>query len=477
MRVPLRRCYAAKIMRIFAFALLAATITAHAQLTPDTESKVAAVAEKVLQDTGVPSASVGIVQNGKVVYARAFGLANITPPKPATASMAYPIGSISKQFTATAALLLQQEGKLSLDDKVSKYFPELTRADEVSLRNLMTMTSGYEDDLPQDYIIPALRRPTTPEQVIHEWATKPLDFTPGSQWQYSNTNYAIVALIVQKVAGVPFAQFLRERVLAPLHLEGVFNTYTEREKLEVTGYVSNAMAPPRVLPLEAPGWYVGDGDLAMPASTLAAWDLGIMQQRLLSPASYKQFETAATLANGDSAHYGLGTFVRNHDGHRELEHDGEVGGYVAENAVYPDDGVAIVVLTNEVASTAAGEIGSAIRDILLPPKPNAAVAADTFAPELQRLLTQLQSGHIDRSMLTANCSSYFDADTLADFQSTLAPLGAISTVTRTRSALRGGMIFGLYKATFAGGSTVLISTYRLSGGQIEQLLAISKAAN
>jgi CubicO group peptidase (beta-lactamase class C family) len=465
-------------MRLLPAALLLAAVSAHAQLTPDTEAKIAAAAEKVLHDTGVPSASVGIAQDGKVVYARAFGLANITPPRPATASMAYPIGSISKQFTATAALLLQQEGKLSLDDKVAKYFPELTRANEVSLRNLMTMTSGYEDFAPQDYIIPAWRHPVDPLNTVHEWAEKPLDFDPGTAWQYSNTNYVLLGLIVQKVSGQPLMQFIRERVLAPLHLQGVFNTYTQREKLEVTGYVSNAMAPPRVLPLEATGWYFGDGDLAMPASTLLAWDLGILQQKLLSPASYRQFETAATLTNGDSAHYGLGTFVLNRDGRRELEHGGEVGGYVAENVVYPDDGVAIVVLTNEVASSAGGEIAHAITEILLPPKASpAAATADTFAPELQGILTQLQSGRIDRSLLTANCSSYFDADTLADFQSTLSPLGAISTVTRARTAQRGGMTFGLYKATFAAAGGVLVSTYRLPDGKIEQLLIIGKTGD
>jgi CubicO group peptidase (beta-lactamase class C family) len=465
-------------MRLFAAALLLSTVAAHSQLTPDTEAKVAAAAEKVLHDTGVPSASVGIAQNGKVIYARAFGLATITPPKPATASMAYPIGSISKQFTATAALLLQQEGKLSLDDKVSKYFPELTRANEVSLRNLMTMTSGYEDDLPQDYIIPALRRPTTPEKVIHEWATKPLDFDPGSQWQYSNTNYAIVALIVQKVAGVPFAQFLRERVLAPLELQGVFNTYTQREKLEVTGYVSNAMAPPRVLPLEAPGWYVGDGDLAMPASTLLAWDIAIMHQSLLSPASYKELETPFVLTTGVSSGYGLGVRIRMRNGHRELEHGGEVGGYVAENAVYPDDGVAIVVLTNQVASTAAGEIVNALTPLVIPAAAAPTAAAtptDTFAPQLTAILSGLQQGHIDRALLTPNCTAYFDADTLADFQSTLAPLGTVVSATRTNSSPRGGMVFSGYRVAFSGGTTVLVSVALKPDGKIEQLLVIGKA--
>jgi D-alanyl-D-alanine carboxypeptidase len=439
--------------------------------------KVETEAQKVLKATGVPSASVAIVMNGKIVYTGAFGLANVSPEKAAEPKMAYPIGSISKQFTATAALILQQEGKLSLDDKVSKYYPELTRANDVTLRNLMTMTSGYEDFAPQDYLIPAWYHPIEPLDNIHQWAEKPLDFEPGTAWQYSNTNYVLLGLIVQKVSGEPLYKFIRERVLTPLHMEGVFNTYTEREKLQVTGYVSNAMAAPRVLPLEATGWYFGDGDLAMPAATLATWDLGIMNQSLLTPASYQQFETAMTLKNGDTTHYGLGVFVRNFDGHVLLEHGGEVGGYVSENMVFPHEKMAIVVLTNEVASEAAGDLGKSIAKLLLPPaSPSGATtaSADTFAPELQKLLTQLQSGQIDRSALTSNCNAYFTPETLADFQSTLAPLGKITTVTRTATNLRGGMTFGFYKVVFSSGAGVMVNTYRMPDGKVEQLLVVGK---
>jgi CubicO group peptidase (beta-lactamase class C family) len=472
-------------MRLFASALLLAlTASAHAQLSPETEAKVAAIATKVLADTGVPSASVGIVQGGKIVYTHAFGLANVTPPRPAQASMAYPIGSISKQFTATAALILQQEGKLSIDDPVSKYFPELTRAHDVTLRNLMTMTSGYEDFAPQDYIIPAWRKPISPLDNVHIWAEKPLDFEPGTDWQYSNTNYVLLGLIVQKVSGEPLYQFIRERVLTPLHLEGVFNTYTQSEKLEVTGYVSNAMAPVRVLPLEAPGWYFGDGDLAMPAATLLTWDLGIINQSLLTPASYKQFETPYILKDGRDAHYGLGIFIRRQGnaatGRLMFEHGGEVGGYVSENAVYPDDHAAIVVLTNEVASGAASEIAREIAPLILPPVPaptpsaaDATIAA--FAPQLKTILTGLQTSHIDRSLFTANCNAYFDADTLADFQSTLAPLGNITSIAPSRSALRGGMTNSTYRVAFSSGTTLLVSIYLMPDGHIEQLLVEGKA--
>jgi D-alanyl-D-alanine carboxypeptidase len=459
-------------------AILLASITASAQLSPDTQAKIAALANDTLKQTGVPSASVAIAVNGKLAYAQAFGLANVSPAKPASASMAYPIGSISKQFTATALLLLQQQGKLSLDDKVSKYFPELTRSNEVSLRNLMTMTSGYEDFAPQDYTIPDWYKEIRPVDNVHIWAGKPLDFTPGTDWQYSNTNYVLLGLVVEKVSGEPLYQFLRENLFSPLHLEGVFNTYTQREKLEVTGYVSNAMAPVRVLPLEAPGWYFGDGDLSMPASTLVAWDLGIIDQKLLTPASYAQFETAFIFPSGPKAgqtsNYGLGVFVLNRNGHRMLEHGGEVGGYVSENIVIPDDKIAIAVLTNEVASGAASQIGGGIAR-LVDPGIVAPVAPDTLAGSLKGILTGLQSGHIDRSLFSANCNAYFDADTLADFRSTLAPLGAVTDVKRTGTDLRGGMTYAGYQVTFANGTKLNLSTYTKPDGKIEQLLITGKA--
>jgi D-alanyl-D-alanine carboxypeptidase len=467
-----------------AVALLAASLVAQAQQTPSldpaTEAKVDALAKKVLAETGVPSASVGIVKDGAIVYTKAFGLAIVSPPKPAEASMEYPIGSISKQFTATAALILQQDGKLSLDDKVGKYFPELTRSNEVSLRNLMTMTSGYEDFAPQDYQVPAWRKSVDPLTNVRQWATKPLDFDPGTDWQYSNTNYVLLGLIVQKVSGEPLYKFIQERVLAPLRMETVFDAYTDRKRLQVDGYMSNAMAAPRVLPLEGDGWYFGDGELAMPASGLLTWDLGIINRTLLTPESYKEFETSFTLKNGKDAHYGLGIFIHQKNGRLVFEHSGEVGGYVAENVVYPNDHAAVVVLTNEIASEAASEIAAAIEPLILPepppakPSPAAGIVA-AFAPKLQPILTGLQTSQIDRSLFTADTNDYFNKETLADFQSTLGPLGTITSVAPLNSSLRGGMTFGLYKVTFSGGTSILVTVYLEPDGKIEQLLVIGKA--
>ena len=455
--------------------LLAFATAAPAQLTSDAQAKVSAIAESVLHDTGVPSASVGIVQNGKVVYAHAFGMARIQPPLPASAEMAYPIGSISKQFTSTAVLLLQQQGKLSFDDPVAKYFPALTRATDVKLRNLMTMTSGYEDFAPQDYSIPAWYQPRDPAATVREWAGKPLDFEPGTQWQYSNTNYVLLSLIVEKVTGEPFYKYLRENVLEPAHLPTAFNAYTDREKLQTAGYISYAMQAPRVLPLEAPGWYFGDGELAMPASTLLAWDMTIINQSLLAPASYKQMETPFVTQDGKDTGYGLGIFVHDRNGHRQIEHGGEVGGYVAENIVYPDDKLAIVVLTNEVASDAASGIGAQLTALLLPGAVTADAAPDAVTAALPGILSGFAKGQINRTLFSANCNAYFSADAIADFKATLAPLGAVMSVYRTRTALRGGMTFGAYRVNFANGTTLLMNTYTLPDGKLEQMLITTKA--
>lgn len=452
-------------------------LTAGAQLSPEAQAKVTALAQQIVSSTGVPSASVGIVQNGRIIYARAFGMARLNPPLPATAAMAYPIGSISKQFTATAMLLLQQQGKLSLNDPVVKYFPELTRASDITLRNLLTHTSGYQDYAPQDYTIPEWRLPGDALKTVHEFAGKPLDFEPGTQWQYSNTNFVIAALIVQKVSGMPFAQFLRERVIDPAGLKDVLNLNTERDQLQVTGYMRNALAPVRPAVLEGPGWYFGDADLAMPVASLLTWDLTFINQSLLAPASYREMETPFTLKGGTDSHYGLGVFIRTMDGQKAIEHSGEVGGFVAENMVFPDQHAAIAVLTNQEASSAASEIARALLPIVLSsnaPASPAAARAETFAPQLKTIMAGLEQGKIDRSLFTADCNAYFDADALEDFKSSLSPLGTVDSVEREGASLRGGMTFGAYRVTFTSGANIRVTVYLEPDGKIEQLLVEGK---
>src|SRR5436309_12700434 len=170
-------------MRInLALLLLVAAPLAAQDLARDVDKAVA----DVLAKTGAPSASIAVVKDGKIAYVHAYGSARLDPPMAATPEMRYSIGSVSKQFTATAVLMLAEEGKLSLDDRVVRWLPELTRAQDVTIRQLLSMTSGYQDFWPQDYVMPGMLEPATPRQIAETWARKPLDFEPGTKWQYSN---------------------------------------------------------------------------------------------------------------------------------------------------------------------------------------------------------------------------------------------------------------------------------------------------
>ncbi len=463
-------------MRRLLLAALLTTASASAQtFTPDLQAKVTAAIEQVVAETKVPSASVGVVYGGKVVYTQAFGDARLKPELKATAAMAYPVGSISKQFTAACILLLAEDGKLTLDDPVSRWFPELTRAHDITLRELLSHTSGYEDYAPQDYTIPAWMQPTDPTRLVREWAGKPLDFEPGTEWQYSNTNFVLAALVVQKASGMPYFDFLRQRVLKPVGIADTsLNLDVERDRVQPQGYERRALAPLRPAVLEAPGWYFGDASLAMPVGALLTWDLSILNKSLLKPISYAAFETPTSLKNGKPTDYSLGLQVVRQNGRLVLEHSGEVGGFVAENIVLPDDRIAIAVLTNQEASSAAGLIAKAIGGVLLPHVAKIVEAAPASA-NIQLILAGLESGQIDRTLFTPDANFYFSQDTLGDFSSSLKPLGSVSGVTKKAEELRGGMTFRIYDAAFSGGRTVRVSTYTMPDGRLEQFLV--EAAN
>lgn len=231
--------------------LLAAPLALTAQTTADLERKFSDKISATLKTSGAPSVSVVVVKDGKVLFARAFGDASLAPNRPASLQTRYAVGSISKQFTAAALLLEQEAGKLSLDDKVAKYFPDLTRANDISIRQLLTYTSGYEDFAPQDYIIPDWTHPTTTQTLLDHWAKKPLNFEPGTKYQYSNTGYVLAAAIFEKASGQPLVSFLRSRIFQPLGMASAGDC-SETAPADATAYTRFASGPPRPVAREAP---------------------------------------------------------------------------------------------------------------------------------------------------------------------------------------------------------------------------------
>ena len=267
------------------------------ELSTEQSAAIASRIESILTHNATPSASVAISRGGSLVFQRDFGFAVLADGNrartPASTEMAYPIGSNSKAFTAACILLLQERGQLHLDDPVAKWFPELTRAKEVTVRNLLTHTSGYADAAPQAYTMPMVTHATTGDHIIHTWATRPLSFDPGTHYEYSNTNYTIAAMIVEKVSQRSFHDFLWQNIIAPLHLKGVLDLDIsgQRSLLQVQGYEQHALGPMRPDNLEAPGWYYGAGELAMPVASLLSWDESILHRTLLKPESYDAMET------------------------------------------------------------------------------------------------------------------------------------------------------------------------------------------
>ncbi|MEP7065171.1 MAG: serine hydrolase domain-containing protein [Gemmatimonadota bacterium] len=428
-------------------------------------TRVDSIATAVLESTGVPSATVAVVTHGQLAYAQAYGAAKLDPRVAATPEMRYGLGSISKQFTAATVLLLQQEGKLSLDDPVSKYLPGLTRGNEVTIRQLLSHTSGYQDFWPQDYVPPAMEKSITPQGILDHWAKQPLDFEPGTRWQYSNTNYEIAALIVEKVSGKPFYQFVRTRILDPLAITSAVDFDAKGPTaIEPVGYMRFGLGPLRPATPTGPGWMYGAGELAMTARDLARWDIAMISHSLLTPESYRAMETAVLLKNGVSTDYGLGVDVNMTAGHRTIEHSGEVAGFTAENIVYPDDSAAVIVLTNQDAAPASTAIAAAVGRTLF-----ATEDADTQARTIRAraIFEGLQHGTIDRSLLTPDASAYFSAQALRDFQSTLSPLGAPTVFVQTGQHERGGMLERSYRVS-AGGRALRVWTYEMPDGKIEQ---------
>ncbi len=421
------------------------------------------IAEGVMTQRGVPSASVAVVQGGKLVYTHAYGKAHIDPPLAATPEMRYSIGSISKQFAAAAILLLQEQGKLSLDDAVGKYVPDLTRGDEVTIREILSHTSGYQDFAPEDYPVVSQSGPITPRQILDRWARRPLDFEPGTQWQYSNTNYVIAGLIVEKVSGEKLMDFLGNHVFQPLGMKSAWNSdETKLTKTDATPYVRAALGPLRVSPDDGPGWMFAAGELAMTAHDVALWDQSLMARSVLKPESYAQMFTEVKLKDGTGTHYGLGVEVLQRDGHRVIEHSGEVNGFVSDNIVLVDDGVAAVVLTNHMAG-GASEMARLMADT---------VAGGKYSPpEMQAIAIyrKLQNGQIDRSLLAPNLNAYFDAQTVADFRDSLGPLGEPLTFHEVRQELRAGMTFRVFRIEYPT-RRLMVSTYTYPDGKLEQYL-------
>ena len=433
-------------------------------IDPILKTKIDRIAHGVMEQHGVPSVSIAVLQHGHLVFTHAYGLAHLHPDIPATPEMRYAIGSISKQFTAAAILILQEQGKLKLDDPVGKYIPGLTRGNEITIRQILSHTSGYQDYWPEDYLMIPMMKPATAQYIVDTWAKKPLDFEPGTQWQYSNTNYVIAGLIIEKVSGQKVFEFIGQHIFHPLGMKSVYN-YDESglTATDAAPYIRSALGPLRPAPKEGSGWMFAAGEIAMTPHDLALWNESLIAQSLLKPESYKEMFTSIKLTDGKDSHYGLGVFIRNYNGHRVIEHSGEVTGFVAESLILPDDGVSAIALTNHMAS-GAGQVGQLVADAVL-----GATSQKPAEKQALEIFRGLQKGEIDRTLLAPNLSGFFDAQAIEDYKTSLAPLGEPLSLTQTGEEQRGGMTGRDFRITYPT-KHLTLSTYTYPDGKLEQYL-------
>jgi CubicO group peptidase (beta-lactamase class C family) len=315
--------------------------------------------------------------------------------------------------------------------------------------------------------MPPMLKPITAQAIIDQWAKKPLDFEPGTKWQYSNTNYVIAGLVVEKASGMPLVEFIKKRIFTPLDMKSVM--VIDEGPLgpgDPERYERFGLGPPRVAPKEGPGWLYAAGELAMNSHDLATWDISVIKQSLMKPSSYHTQQTTVLLADGRSTGYGLGVSVGSFQGHRLISHGGEVSGFSTTNLIFPDDHIAVVVFANLFATDVAGVVANRAAGLLFSTTDQ---ATDKAVAQTKAIFIGLQKGQLDRSLLTSNANAWFTDVAIRDFQSNLAACGTVTDVRQTSTSLRGGMTYRGY-AVRCGSKSYSVSTFVMPDGKLEQYI-------
>jgi CubicO group peptidase (beta-lactamase class C family) len=314
------------------------------------------------------SGSVLVAKLGKPVYRKGFGFANREWEIPNTPDTKFRLGSITKQFTATAILQLAEEGKLSVNDPVSKYYKEAPASwAKITLHHLLTHTSGIPSytDLP-GFFDKASKNDLTPVGIIRLTQDKPLEFEPGTSWKYDNTGYIILGYVIEQVSGEKYADYLNHHIFAPLGMKATgYDVFEEVIPHRASGYEfgktwTNAPYLAMSLPYAA-------GSLYSTVDDLLIWDQALLKDQPLKA------ESEAKMFTPYSHNYGYGWFIDEEAGHHRVSHEGGINGFNTLISRFPSDGVTIIVLSN-VNTGSVGKIGTQLAGLMfgnkaLPGKP------------------------------------------------------------------------------------------------------------
>jgi CubicO group peptidase (beta-lactamase class C family) len=294
----------------------------------------------------IPGVSLVVLRHGKVIKAKGYGYVSLELKVPATPDTVYDLASTTKPFVALLVVLLAQEGKWRLDDPIRRYVEETPEAwKDITLRHLLSHTSGIPDylrDLQKDF-----PNETPPEPIVRLAMASPLRAAPGTKWDYSNTNYVLLGMALRKITGKTYDVLLRERLFSPMGLRDTRrHTPDEMVPNRAVGYLWYGGAFRNAEFLKFLMTDHGDRGLISTARDLAKWDAVLSSDTLLTAETKRAMWTPVRQSDGATAEYGLGWFVREVNGHRQISHPGGAPGTGAAFTRYPDDGLTVIVLTN-----------------------------------------------------------------------------------------------------------------------------------
>ncbi|MDE2571920.1 MAG: beta-lactamase family protein [bacterium] len=431
----------------------ASVLPAGSTLDPQTVARIDALVEHDMEQGVAPGVSIAIARGGRLLYARGYGEADLAQHTAATASTAYAIGSVTKQFTATAILLLQQEHRLSIDHRLSKYVPELRGAGRITLRELLQQRSG----VPDYTRIPGLDpiKGMGWSAFIDAVNRLPEEFAPGSAFRYNNLNYLLLGRVVERVAGMPYERFVRERIIWPLHLEST--GFLGDGAARATGYAraANGFVPAPIWDASLLG---GAGSMTSSALDLVRWDAALQSGELLGPGALMLLEQGAS-ENG----YAMGWVSERAGDERLLWHNGEIAGFHAMNAMLASQHLFVAVLVNGDAAPQAVPPERLARQLIGVLAPASALGEEATAQQqgvpadpvlasrVGRWIAQLAAGAIDRTELTPEMNAALTPDLVAKTAAAWGPLGKPTGIEVLGHQGRGDLDSYVLRVEFAQG--------------------------
>lgn len=329
--------------------------------------RIDSVVAAAMAQSKTPAMSVAVQKGGEVLLAKGYGMADLESSVPASANTVYRLGSLTKQFTALGVMQLVEAGRIRLDDEITTYLPDFpTQGHRVTVHHLLTHTSGIRNytALGPRFWQVASRQDLTDAEMVGLFKGEPFDFAPGEKWNYSNSGYYLLGMIIEKASGLPYRRYLQERILAPLGLAAT--SYCDEAPIipdRAQGYEveKGQVVNDGVISMNTPG---AAGAMCSTVLDLLKWQRALGEHRLISAASTDRMATRALLNNGDTTRYGYGLGIGQLEGHRRVGHGGGINGFITQLDNFPDDDVTVVVLGNLGSAPSAEVAGKVARLVL-----------------------------------------------------------------------------------------------------------------